>query len=204
MKIFRAAAIGAALALTGCAPKAVEVLEPLPASVRGASMVADVEVTLSSLASDIMDKFEAKAREKRMEAGLPEVDPAAEPAASPPRDEWATLPFAQMFELTVKQIARERGLDSGRPLKLLVEIDTLKTANAGMAIIASSSDQLAGSVQVLDGGSGEKLGSFYVDVINSHSGLLGLALRGGGIREELAEEFANHIARQLSPQKAKK
>ena len=37
----------------------------------------------------------------------------------------------------------------------------------------------------------------------SHGGLLGLAMRGGGIREKLAEEFALHISRQITVHKNK-
>lgn len=35
-------------------------------------------------------------------------------------------------------------------------------------------------------------------VVNGHSGLAGLAMRGGGIREKLAEEFALEGARILT------
>jgi hypothetical protein len=201
MKIYRGAVIAAALALSACGPKPVDVIQPVSASIRNASMVDEVDVRLSPLAADLMAKFDAKAQEKRTEAGLAPVDPAAEPADAVSRDEWSTLPFAQMLELMVKDVTRERGLTSGRPLRLDVEIDTLKTANAGMTILAGSSDQLAGSVRVLDAASGQKLGEYYIDVINSHSGLLGLALRGGGVREKLANEFAGHIARQLASKK---
>lgn len=201
MKIFRAAALVAALALAACGPKPVDVIQPVSASIRNASMVDEVDVRLSPLAADLMAKFDAKAQEKRVAAGLTPVAPTAEPADGTSRDEWSTLPFAQMLELMVKDVTRDRGLTSGRPLRLDVEIDTLKTANAGMTILAGSSDQLAGSVRVLDAASGEKLGEYYIDVINTHSGLLGLALRGGGVREKLAGEFAGHIARQLSAKK---
>jgi hypothetical protein len=201
MKFFRAAALAATLALAACGPKPVDVIQPLSASIRNAAVVDQVEVRLSSLAADRMENFEAKAREKRVAEGLAPVDPTAEPANGTPRDEWSTLPFAQMMELMVKDVTRDRGLTSGRPLRIAVEIDTLKTANAGMTILVGSSDQLAGTVQVLDAVSGEKLGEFYVDVINAHSGLLGLAMRGGGVREKLANEFAGHIAKQLSSKK---
>lgn len=201
MKILPAAALAAALALTACGPKPVDVIQPVSASIRNASMVDEVDVRLSPLAADLMAKFDAKARDKRAEAGLAPVDPAAEPAEGVSRDEWSTLPFAQMLELMVKDVTRDRGLTSGRPLRIAVEIDTLKTADAGMTILVGSSDQLAGSVQVLDAASGEKLGEYYIDVINAHSGLLGLALRGGGVREKLAGEFAGHIAKQLTKKK---
>lgn len=197
MKAFRIAALAGALLVAACAPKAVEVVQPIPASLRGNAQVAAVGVTLSPIARDLMGKFDVKAAEKRADAKLAPVDPNAPLAGKPSRDEYATLPFAQMFPLIVQDVAREKGLNSGRPIRLDVEIDTLKTANAGMAILAGSSDQLAGQVTVRDAASGDKLGQFYVDVINSHSGLLGLALRGGGVREKLSQEFAEHIADQL-------
>ncbi len=199
MKAMHKAALAAFIILSAsaCGPKPVKIVHPVAESIRNASMISDVEVTLSPLAQELMDKFEAKAAEKRAEAGLPAADPSAE-LSSAPHDQYDTLPFAQMFELVVKDVARERGLTTGRPLRVNVEIDTLKTANAGMAILAGSSDQLAGQVTILDAQSGDRLGEFYVDVINSHSGLLGLAMRGGGIREQLANEFAGHIAKQLT------
>jgi hypothetical protein len=193
-----------ALLLAACAAGPVKVVQPVSASIQGESMVSDVEVALSPLARDAMAKFEEKAREKRAAEGLPAVDPAVELTGAVSREQYATLPFAQMFERVVADTTREWGLSSGRPLKLAVEIDTLKTANAGMAVLAGSSDQLAGTVRVMDAQSGEKLGEFYVDVINAHAGLLGLAMRGGGIREKLAEEFALHISRQLTGRKSKK
>jgi hypothetical protein len=185
-----------ALLLAACAVNPVRVIQPVSAEVRGASHIAEVDVTISPLASEQMQRFEDKARENRERAGLAPV-PAEGLATRPPQDQYATLPFAQMIELVIQDVTRAHGLDSGRPLRLQVEIDTLKTANAGMAILAASSDQLAGTVRVVDAQTGASLGEFYVDVINAHSGLLGLAMRGGGIREELAEEFSLHIARQL-------
>lgn len=198
MKAMHKAALAALLVLTACGPKPVKIVHPVPASLKNASQISDVQVALSPLAQELMDKFEAKAAEKRKDAGLPAVDPAAEPAGNVPHEQYDTLPFAQMFELVVMDVAKEQGLTRGRPIKVNVEIDTLKTANAGMAILAGSSDQLAGQVQIVDAASGERLGEFYVDVINAHSGLLGLAIRGGGVREKLATEFAGHIAKQLT------
>jgi hypothetical protein len=201
MKAFRVIAPALALLLAACV-KPVQVVQPLSASLQSApKMVSDVDVTLSSTAQAVMIPFENKAREKRAAAGLAPIEAGVELTGDVKRDEYATLPFAQMFERVVRDVTRERGLTSGRPLRLAVEIDTLKTANAGMTLLAGSSDQLAGTVKIHDAASGEALGQFYVDVINSHSGLLGLAMRGGGIREELAEEFALHISRQLNGKK---
>jgi len=196
IRILKLAVPAAALMLAACMPNPVSVVEPVSAAVRGASHVEDVEVAINPLAQAQMDRFEAKARENREQAGLAPV-PAEGLVSRPSQDEYATLPFAQMMELVVQDVTREHGVTGARPLRLRIEIDTLKTANAGMAILAGSSDQLAGTVFVLDAQSNEPLGQFYVDVINSHSGLLGLALRGGGIREKLAEEFSLHISRQL-------
>jgi hypothetical protein len=196
MKARSLAAIAALLVLSACGPKPVKIIHPVAQSIRGASMVSDVEVTLSSIAPERMEKAEAEAARKRGEAGLPPVDPSAEPTAGS-REHYDTLPLAQMFELVVKDAAQEAGLTTGRPLRVEIELDTLKFANAGMAILAGSSDQLAGQVKIVDAQSGERLGEFYVDVINAHSGLLGLAMRGSGVREKLANEFANHIVKQL-------
>lgn len=191
-----------ALMLLSACVNPVNVVQPISASLQNQVNIAEVDVTLSSLAQTAMQAFETKAREKRAAAGLPPVDPAAAVTTRPGQAEYATLPFARMFELVVQDVTRQRGLTAGRPVKLAVQIDTLKTANAGMAMLLGSSDQLAGTVRVLDAQSGQQLGEFYVDVINSHSGLLGLAMRGGGIREELSEEFAIHIARQLTGKKS--
>lgn len=197
MKARSLAAVAALLILSACGPKPVKVITPVAQSIRGASMVSDVEVTLSSIAPERMEKAEAEAARKRSEAGLAPVDASAEPMAGSPRDQYDTLPLAQMFELVVKDAAEEAGMTTGRPLRVNIELDTLKFANAGMALLAGSSDQLAGQVQITDAQSGEKLGEFYVDVINAHSGLLGLAIRGSGVREKLAREFADHIVKQL-------
>jgi hypothetical protein len=184
------------LLLAACA-RPVEMLEPLPASIRGASHVAGVEVVLAPIAAAAMARLEEKAREKRREAGLPPVAPGPL-AARPPRGDYATLPFASMFELVVTDVTRRRGLTAGRPLRLLVEIDDVETATVRQTLAGVSRDRLAGLVRVLDADSGDRLGQFHVDVVNSHQGLVGLLIRGGGIREELAEEFAIHIARVLA------
>jgi hypothetical protein len=53
-------------------------------------------------------------------------------------------------------------------------------------------------VIVLDPATQKQIGNFYVQVINSHGGLAGLAMRGGGIREKLVEEFALESSRILT------
>lgn len=203
MNFFKLVPAGVALLLAACAVNPVQVTQAVPASIQNGVVVQDVDVALSPLAQGVLTAFEQKAAEKRAAAGLPPVPAGAELTARPPNDQYATLPFANMMEFVIQDVTQDWGLKSGRPVRLAVEIDTLKTANAGMAILAGSSDQLSGSVKVLDAASSEKLGEFYVDVINSHSGLLGMAMRGGGIREKLAEEFALHVSQQLTGRKSK-
>lgn len=203
MNILRWLAPLALIAVAACASP-VQVVQPLSSSLQDQVSVRDVDVTFSPLARDAITRFEDKAKEKRLAEGLPPVDPATELADRPEADVYSTLPFNHMLELVVQDVTRDWGLQAGRPIRLAVEIDTLKTANAGMAMLAGSSDQMSGSVVIHDAVNDERLGEFYVDVINSHAGLLGLAMRGGGIREKLAEEFALHVSRQLTGRKSKK
>lgn len=198
-----ACAVGVALVLSACAGvEPVKVVQPLSTSA-GNVMVADVDVAFSSLAVEAVAPFEEKAAAKRAAAGLAPVSTAAEMPNRPDQEEYDTLPFATMFRYMVDDVTRQYGLATGQPLRLEVEIDTLKTANAAMALLAGSNDQLAGTVRVYQAADNRKVGEFYVDVVNSHSGLLGLAARGGGVREKLSAEFAAHIAQQLGGKKKK-
>lgn len=189
-----------ALALVASSPayaKAVRVIQPVDLSITAASQIADVEVSITPATKQAFDTLEKKAAEKRAEAGLPAFDPSQPLNQRPSANEYPTLPITQMMPLVVQDVTKEKGLGSGRPLKLKIELDTLKTANAGMAVLIGSSDQLAGTVAVFDVESGRKVGEFYVDVLNTRSGLFGLAARGSGVREKLAAEFSQHIAKQL-------
>ena len=73
MKFVKLAVPAAVLMLAACAPQPVRVIQPVSAEVQGASHVADVTVEISPLALEQMERFEAKAREKREEAGLAPV-----------------------------------------------------------------------------------------------------------------------------------
>lgn len=204
-----------ATSATSAGAKERQIVDPLAAGLVPNNHVVAVEVIVSPTAAEKMVEFERKAAEKRAAANLPPITttaPAADqpPAptsgsvARPPRDQYATLPFAQMFPLVIEDVTREWGLANGRPIKLTITVDTLKTANAGMAMLVGSSDQLAGMVGVTDPTTNEKLGSFYIDVLNAHSGWLGMAMRGSGVREKLAEEFALQTSRVLTGRKSKK
>lgn len=169
--------------LGGCMPQSQELL-PIPASIKMASVVRKVEVAVQPSASAKIAELDLQAAARPKVAGDP-----------------ATLPFAEMLPDAVSEITRAWGLTSGRELKLLIEIDAIETAGTAATLLGGSRDRLAGSVFIHDAATDERLGQLYVDVVNSHSGPVGLLIRGGGIREELANEFAIHIARALTGRK---
>jgi hypothetical protein len=145
-----------------------------------------------------MAELEAKAGEKRAETGLGAYTQSDAPI---PADQYAGVPFAAMMPAVMRDVTRKWGLTherGGKPVNLVVTVENIKTANAGMALLIGSADELSGEVTVIDAATQAQLGSFYVQVVNSHSGLAGLAMRGGGIREKLAEEFALESARILT------
>ncbi|MET0249611.1 MAG: hypothetical protein ABW164_07770 [Sphingobium sp.] len=145
---------------------------------------------------------DAKAARKRAEAGLPALDSASYPVGPLDGARYATMPFKQMFPLVIRDVTREWRLDEGKPVFLRIMIDRLHTASAAVAILVGGSpDVLGGNVDVIDPTTGGSLGSFRVEVVNSHSGWGGMLIRGGGIREKLAEEFGLELSRHISGRK---
>lgn len=190
-----------AVAATPAEAKERTIIDPLASEVVANMNVTSVEVAVAPEAEATIAPFDAKAAEKRANAKLPPFDPATRPK----KEELATVPLVNMLPVVMQDMSREWGLIAGRDVKVRVKLDTLKTANAGMAILISgSSDQLAGTVTVHDAATDEKLGSFYIDVINSHSGWGGMLMRGGGVREKLAEEFSRETTRLLTGRKSQK
>lgn len=187
-------------ASTAAQAKQRTVIEDLPKEIVDNNHVAAVEVIIADTAKAKLEKIEAKAVEKRTEAGLAAYDPATA-TIRPAQAEYATLPFEVMFPLVMQDVTRDWGLTDGKgvPVKLRVTVETIKTANAAMAIlISSSSDELAGKVDVFNAAGDQNIGSFYVHVVNSHGGWAGMLMRGGGVREKLAHEFALESARILT------
>jgi hypothetical protein len=180
------------------------VIEPLPAELLANNHVVGVEVTVVNEALSKFDAHEKKAAEKRAEKKLAPFDATLASATRPVEDEYPTLPFAAMVPLVVEDVTREWGLTGGRPVKLKVRVSQLKTADAGMAILIASSDELTGLVSVHDAATDAELGSFLINVVNSHSGWGGMLMRGGSIREKLVEEFALETSRMLTGRKSKK
>ena len=173
--------LAALLPLAGCAEPS-QVLLPIDASIKNASFVRAVEVGVQPPAAAKVAQLDEKARSKRA-AG---------------QTDHASLPFAEMLPLVIEEVTRAWGLTGRRALKLRVEIDSIGTASTGATLLGQGQDRMSGLVFIHDAVSGEPLGQLRIDVVNSHSGVVGLLIRGGGIREELAKEFAIHIARALT------
>jgi hypothetical protein len=174
--------LAAFLALAGCGPRAIDMMQPPPATLRGAASVDAVELTLRPDLQRALAAADARLAERV--------------AGRDPPEGRAALPFARMFAETVQGIARARGLTRGRAVRLVVEMDELRVPGLALSALGRT-DRLAGQVIVHDRASDEILAIFYVTVDNAHPGLLGQLTRGTGIRERLAEAFANHIADQL-------
>jgi len=201
MKLAIAIFAAFALVATPAAAKQRTSIVALPADVVANNHVAAVEVEVVEDALKNFDTHEAKAAEKRTAKKLTAFDPAS--AERPKEDDYGTLPFKTMFPLVMEDVTREWGLTGGQPVKLYVRINQLQTANAGMAMLIGSSDTMSGVVTVQDPATNAELGSFYINVVNSHSGWGGMLMRGGSIREKLAEEFALETSRMLTGRKKK-
>lgn len=175
------------------------VIEDLPKEIVDNNHVAAVEIIIADTARPKLDKLEAKAAQNRANQGLAAYDPATA-SARPLRDEYASLPFEAMLPLVMQDVTRDWGLTDGKgvPVKLRITIETIKTANAAMAILGGSSDELAGKVDVFNAAGDQNIGSFYVHVVNAHGGWAGMLMRGSGVREKLAQEFALESARILT------
>ncbi len=165
------------LLLTSACVNPTDELLPIPASVKGASRVADVEISFRRQAAPAV-----AAMDRKLEA---------RPGAS------AGEGFRALLERSIREAAAEAGLTSGRALKLLVEIDTVQTADAASALIGRD-DRLEGSVYIRDAATGEGLGQLYIDIDRTNGGLISALSRIGNVRESLARQFGSEIARALS------
>jgi hypothetical protein len=170
------------LVAAGCAPKVIDMMQAPPATLRGAASVEKVELALRPDLQRELAAADARLAERA--------------AGRDPPEGRAALPFARMFTETVEGVARARDLTRGRAVRLVVEMDELRIPGLAQSALGRT-DRLAGQVIVHDRASDDILAIFYVTVDNAHPGLLGQLTRGTGIRERLAEAFANHIADQL-------
>lgn len=195
--LVRAASAALLLSLAACAttPGPVRVVQPVAPEARGQVSYSEIEIKVSDTAKANVARLDAKAAEKRVSAKLAPVNGAL--AQRPTKDQYETLPLELLLRHSIEDALSARNVPGGRPLKLTVTVDNLKTANAAAAWLAASSDQLAGLVTVSDAATGQRLGSFYIDVTEAHAGLLGMAMRGSEVREKMAAQFAEHVRNNL-------
>jgi hypothetical protein len=104
--------------------------------------------------------------------------------------------LSELLELSILEATRKAGLTSGRALNLRVEIDAVQAADAASAFMGKD-DRLEGSVYVRDAASGANLGQLYIDIDRTNGGLVSTLARGGNVRESLARQFADEVAKAL-------
>jgi hypothetical protein len=170
-----AALLALGLSLAACAVAPVEMMQGASGALRDPAYVDSVELSLHGEARAAVAESDRKLH------GEGDV----------------ALPFAALFDRAVKEAARARGFQAGRPLRIAIEMDVLRIPDVAMAALGRS-DRLSGQVRVEDARTGDRFALFYVTVDKPHSGLIGLAIRGTGVREKLIREFAAHIAGQLA------
>jgi hypothetical protein len=176
------------------AQDARRIVEPLDPAIIDNATIVDVVVSVASTAQPAVAKMEAAAAKRAARAGKSGADP----------NDLALLPFAQMFPEVMKAIGREFNLDGPRRLKLAVSIETIKQPNGFLAVVAVSSEEIAGLVEVFDADDGRPLGIFHIDVINTYGDGFGLdALARGPPREFLAREFSRETVRVLAGRKSR-
>lgn len=176
----------AAISLTACVTP-TKVLQALPEEQKGSLNIQSVSVTYSDLSRDQIILLDEKAQER------------AETADSPNEIQYKTLETS--LETIVKEYLEGIDSDGLSNANVKIEIDNLKFANAAAALLVGDTDQLAGTVRVYNAQSKQLVSEFYVDVLKGTGGLLGLAIRGGGVREKLANDFAIHIGNELGFEK---
>ncbi|HMC92874.1 MAG TPA: hypothetical protein VKI45_10470 [Allosphingosinicella sp.] len=165
------------LLASACSPKAVDIMQAPPAALRDASYLYAVDLSLGPDA-----KREVAAADARVK----------------PEQGYAGMRFAALLPQLFKDAAAQRGMKEGRALTITVELDHLRVPAAGGSLVGRH-DRLAGQVRIQDSRTGQALGSFYVDVDQHFPGLIGLAVRGGGVREKLASAFVRHVLDQIAP-----
>jgi hypothetical protein len=161
----------------GCSPKTVEMMQAPPAALRGSSYIYAADLSLGPDAKREVAAADAKVK---------------------PAPSYVGMPFAALLPQLLKDGARQRGMKDGRALTLTVELDHVNVPGTGSSLVGRH-DRLAGQVRVEDSRTGQALGSFYVDVDQHFPGLIGLMVRGGGVREKLASAFVRHVLDQLAP-----
>lgn len=198
----RVLAIAAACVAVAAGPaqaRQYHVIRRLPAGVAGNVRIDSVDVAVAADAATAMVAHDAKAAARA--AAQPPAAESNSPVVAP--SAYARLPFTDMFPRVFRDVAADWRLDGARPVKVHVTIDAFQTANFGRAMAGGSRDAMSGLVEVEDAATGANLGLFTVRVVNRHFGWSAMVLRGSGIRQRLAEEFALESARVLSGRKSR-
>lgn len=178
-----------ALSLSACVTP-TKVITPLDEMNRGVMNIQSVNVKYSDITLDKLISSDEKAKTTGLEVG---------------KSEEAQY---QPLKVTLKDIAKERleSRDSNGDLlaNIDIEVDSMKLANPLATVLVGDTDQLSGTVRAYDPKTNEVFTEFYVDVLEGSGGLLGLAIRGGGVRERLSLQFADHIGNELGFTEIKK
>lgn len=183
----------AILAFLGACATPVEVLEPIPINVKREINVTSISVSYGEVGLESLTRLDQKIEEERLGDNV-EIIRTSNGSAH--LDHYEYLPLSEMLQSTVETLLKQSGIMGSIDVSLAISIDNLRFANAGLVWLAGDSDQLAGLVSVHDENQ-SVLGRFYVDIIESHAGLLGLAIRGGGVREGLAQRFGEELIKEL-------
>lgn len=173
-----AAPLLAFMLLGGCMGSAEEVL-PLSRDIVGASTISAVQVV------------------SQAEASTHVVEPLGKPLGERLVQPSASNARAKTLENAIMAAGQQWGLNSGRKLRLVVEIDAYDVTGVAAAALGRE-DRLAGTVFVRDAQSGQQVGQLYIDVNKGGAGPIRLLARGGNVSDALASEFAERVARSLS------
>lgn len=160
-----------------------QVVTPLGEEHKGVRNVETIEVAYGEFSKSKLVAIDLERKAEGDESDTP--------------DELQYKSLKEAMEVIVTQHLESRDNDIGQNSHVEIEIDNLKFANAAAAILIGDTDQLAGTVRVYDTETKALLTEFYVDVLKGRAGLLGLAIRGSGVREQLSLEYADIIGDQL-------
>lgn len=179
------AVFSAALLLAACGSGPVKVMDPLTTDeAPGKVRIGTIEVSYSELGREKINEDDAERIEDDDRYDNGEIKPTS-------------LPLHELLKRALHKEFMDRGIAGDTPVNIFVSVDTMQYQNGIATILIGSSDQMSAAVNVKHAETDEVLADFYVDLIRGNAGLLGLAIRGAGIREDFSEDFAEYVADQL-------